>query len=198
VAKQGVAAMIVEQLVAALRDPANRERPPTFPKDPSVAAQPGLYCWYCDADGGAALGALLGHAVGPLIYAGLAGEVKSVDRTAKATLLSRIRGMHLSGPLEFSTFRTTLAALLRTPLELSLRKRGYLDAPSDARLTSWMHAHLQIATVAYPDRVTLAVAEHDVLLALDPPLNLRGMSATATRARLKILRSELAHAAPAL
>ena len=45
-----------------------------------------------------------------LIYAGLAG----------ATLLTRIRDMHLKGTIEFSTLRRTLAALLWNELELSV------------------------------------------------------------------------------
>jgi hypothetical protein len=56
----------------------------------------------------------LGRAIAPgLIYAGLAGATRSRSgRKSTNTLWDRIRGMHLGGRHEFSTFRLGLGAIL--------------------------------------------------------------------------------------
>ena len=132
------------------------------------------------------LGTSLGVRLPALIYAGQAGAGEG-----SATLGSRIGGNHIGGNLKSSTFRRTLAALLRGPLALRLPLPNKLDAGSKARLNGWMWEHLSVALVAYPDRQTLAEVERLVLEALDPPLNLQHMERTALRARLSALRSSL-------
>ncbi len=88
--------------------------------------------------------------------------------------------MHLGGRAEFSTFRRTLAALLRTPLTLTNE--------DDPRLSTWIHDHLQVAPVVVEDADALGRLEESVLQHLDPPLNLKGMAPTPLRARIKDLR----------
>lgn len=104
---------------------------------------------------------------------------------------SRITGNHLRGNIGSSTFRKTLTAALFDPLDLQLERPGKLAAESNAAVSEWMRSHLRIATFACPDRSTLAALEHAVLNDLDPPLNLMGMSRTATRTGLKALRKRL-------
>lgn len=86
---------------------------------------------------------------------------------------------------------TAVAGGYLGPLDLQPERPGKLDAESNAAVSEWMRSHLRIATFACPDRSTLAALEHAVLDDLDPPLNLMGMSATATRKQLRALRRQL-------
>jgi hypothetical protein len=145
---------------------------------------PGLYSWWVDDQGAADLSRGLGLPVpGGLIYAGQAGATRwpSGKRT-QGTLWSRITGMHLGGAAEFSTFRRTLAAILRPVLSL--------DTEDDPKLSAWIGTHLGVNAVPVPDPDRLAETETAVLDLLDPPLNLRGRPATAIRARLAELRRD--------
>jgi hypothetical protein len=143
---------------------------------------PGLYSWWVDSQGAADLSCGLGLLVPDgLIYAGQAGATRwpSGKRT-QGTLWRRITGMHLGGAAEFSTFRRTLAAILRPVLGL--------DTEDDPKLSGWINTHLGVNAVPVPDPDRLAEAETAVLDLLDPPLNLRGRPPTAIRARLAELR----------
>jgi hypothetical protein len=143
---------------------------------------PGLYSWWVDDQGAADLSRGLGLPVpGGLIYAGQAGATRwpSGQRT-QGTLWGRITGMHLAGAAEFSTFRRTLAAILRPVLGL--------DTEDDPKLSAWISTRLGVSTVPVPDPDRLAEAETTVLDLLDPPLNLRGRPPTPIRARLAELR----------
>jgi hypothetical protein len=143
---------------------------------------PGLYSWWVDDQGAADLSRGLGHPVpGGLIYAGQAGATRwPSGKRSQNTLWGRITGMHLGGAAEFSTFRRTLAAILRPLLGL--------DTEDDPKLSAWISTHLGISAVPVPDPDRLAEAETAVLDLLDPPLNLRGRPPTAIRARLAELR----------
>jgi hypothetical protein len=99
--------------------------------------------------------------------------------------------MHLSTNLNFSTLRMTLAALLGEQLGLRGGRQGHLEGSGEAHLTEWMHGHLRVVAVPYPDRRTLGAVEDAVLGELDPPLNLGGMRRTPPRARIRALRSAL-------
>ena len=88
--------------------------------------------------------------------------------------------MHLGGAAEFSTFRRTLAAILRPVLGLS--------SEDDPQLSAWISTHLRVNAVPVPDADGLAETETAVLGTLDPPLNLRGRPPSAIRARLAELR----------
>jgi hypothetical protein len=145
---------------------------------------PGLYSWRVDDQGATDLSRGLGLPVsGGLIYAGQAGATRwpSGKRT-QGTLWGRITGMHLGGAAEFSTFRRTLAAVLRPVLGL--------DTEDDPKLSAWISTHLEVNAVPVPDPDRLAEAETAVLDLLDSPLNLRGRPPTAIRARLAELRRD--------
>jgi hypothetical protein len=143
---------------------------------------PGLYSWWVDDRGAADLSRGLGHPVlAGLIYAGQAGATRwPSGQRSQGTLWDRITGMHLGGAAEFSTFRRTLAAILRPVLGL--------DTEDDPKLSAWISTHLGVNAVPVPDPDRLAEAETAVLDLLDPPLNLRGRPPTAIRARLAELR----------
>jgi hypothetical protein len=151
-------------------------------RGPAALKVPGLYSWWVDSAGAADLSAGLEMPLeSGLIYAGLAGATRwPSGRRSSNTLWSRISGMHLGGKHEFSTFRRTLGAILA-----SARGEQEID---EVRLTAWMHDHLKVIAVPFEDADSLGKLEDDVLTRLDPPLNLQGMTPTATRRRLKELR----------
>ena len=150
-----------------------------------VASRPGMYSWWVDESGAAALSQGLGLAIEPgLIYAGLAGATRwPSGQRSQNTLWLRITTMHLAGNHEFSTFRRTLGAILAAEM-------GSTDVDEQA-LSKWMRAHLRVVTVSFEDRDELGRLEKRVLTALDPPLNLQGMASTPVRRRLKELRRGL-------
>jgi len=143
---------------------------------------PGLYSWWVDREGAAALTAGLGHIVEPgLIYAGLAGATRSRSgRKSTNTLWGRIRGMHLGGRHEFSTFRLSLGSILA-----NARDETKID---EERLTAWMHEHLRLIAIPVEDADALNGLEAAVLADLNPPLNLDKMPGTSRRRRLTDLR----------
>jgi hypothetical protein len=166
-----------------LTDPDGRMSPAELLGQPHEHLQvPGLYSWWVDAEGALELTTALGLPVEPgLVYAGLAGATRwPSGRRSTNTLWSRIAGMHLGQKHEFSTFRRTLGSILVA---------GGDDAAIDeVALSAWMHAHLQVKAVPFPDADTLGRLEEDVVARLDPPLNLQGMPATPLRTALRELR----------
>ncbi|HET6293294.1 MAG TPA: hypothetical protein VFG33_07965 [Kribbella sp.] len=151
----------------------------------SEMSAPGLYSWWVDAHGAGDLSAGLGVDVRPgLVYAGQAGATRwPSGRQSANTLWARLVGMHLDGSAAFSTFRLTLASVLREPLELE-----HVDDPA---VTEWMENHLCVIAVAVEDADSLMSLEHEVLDELDPPLNLSGRAPTPVRRRLSQLRREI-------
>ena len=93
--------------------------------------------------------------------------------------------MHLAGSHEFSTFRRTLGAVLAIA-------NGSTKV-NEQELSEWMQEHLKVIAVPFDDRDELGRLEKRVLTALDPPLNLQGMSSNPLRKRLKILRAVVTH-----
>ena len=78
-----------------------------------------------------------------LIYAGQAGATRwPSGKRSRNTLWGRITGMHLGGAAEFSTFRRTLAAILRLVLSLT--------AEDDPQLSAWINARLRVIAVPGP------------------------------------------------
>ena len=144
--------------------------------------QPGLYSWFVDADGALELSAGAGHVIrAGLVYAGLAGGTRrSAGGRAADTLGGRLLDVHLAPNTRVSTFRHTLAAVLR-PVH------GW-DTVDEMALTHWMHQHLRVVTVPVTDAGILDVVETAVLGALDPPLNLGKVPRTPLRLHLVELR----------
>lgn len=155
--------------------------------------QPGLYSWWVDAAGAEHLSEGLGHPVAAgRLYAGQTGATKwPSGKAGSGTLAGRIGSNHLNGRIRGSTFRLTLAACLIGPLTLTRIGAKRLDGPSEARLSTWMRDHLQVAVMPFPERDQLGDIEHHVLAELDPPLNLEGMPRTPARLLLSRRRSEL-------
>jgi hypothetical protein len=171
-------------MIAAVRNGRHALAPSEFlVSAESWARTPGLYSWWVDQERASDLSAGLGHPVAAgLIYAGQAGATRwPSGRRSANTLWTRIGGMHLGGRAEFSTFRRTLAAILRQPL-------GLADE-DDTRLSEWMARHLRVLPVPVSDGDALGALEAEVLDALDPPLNLRGRPVTTLRALLSTLRT---------
>lgn len=151
-------------------------------KGPDGLRGPGLYSWWVDDDGAAELSLGLGIPMVPgLIYAGLAGATRwPSGRRSTNTLWSRLTGMHLGGRHEFSTFRRSIGSILA-----AARCEKEID---EAALTTWMHANLTVVAVLFSDADSLGRLEGDVLSELDPPLNLKGMTASPIRQRISALR----------
>lgn len=183
---------VVEARIAVLTDEPRAEAPRSFPSDHDLASHPGLYSWWGDEEARSMIGAQLGTAIPPLIYAGQAGATRWPSGTASsATLASRIRGNHINGNASSSTFRLTLSALLLDPLGLTVLKPGRLTSEDNAVVSDWIKTHLQVAIVAYDHRDSLGDIEAAVLDILDPYLNLEGRPNTLPRRRLKGLRRRI-------
>ncbi len=90
--------------------------------------------------------------------------------------------MHLGGRHEFSTFRLSLGSILA-----STEGEPAID---EDKLTAWMHQHLRVVAIPFPDANTLGELERDVLRALDPPLNLDKVPKNRVRTRLSELRRQ--------
>jgi hypothetical protein len=175
----------ISQLVDKLRDGANAKTPAEFLESRgSLLRSPGLYSWWVDSRGASDLQAGLDQSVAAgLIYAGLAGATRSRSRRKSTnTLWGRIRGMHLGGRHDFSTFRLSLGSILANACHES-------DINED-RLTSWMHQHLRVIAIPIADADGLNALEREVLQCLDPPLNLDKVERTLLRMRLSELRRQ--------
>ena len=173
----------VAGLVRLLSDPARALSPEELiARGPQGLQVPGLYSWWVDEEGAAGLSRGLGLPVAAgLIYAGQAGATRwPSGKQSASTLWNRITGMHLGGAAEFSTFRRTLAAILRPVLAMA--------SEDDPQLSSWIKAHLRVIAVPAPEATQLGQAEAAVLDALDPPLNLQGRRSSPVRSRLSELR----------
>jgi hypothetical protein len=174
-----------DEIIGVLRDRSLRRSPAELisaGRDGLLV--PGLYSWWVDDRGAADLSAGLGLPVSAgLIYAGQAGATHwPSGRRSAGTLWGRITQMHLGGSAEFSTFRRTLAAVLRDVQSLT--------SEDDPRLTAWVDRHLSVITVPVPDADRLGRIESEVLDVLDPPLNLMGRPGNPLRTRLRQLRRE--------
>ena len=174
----------VEELIARLLEAGEAISPDDFlTTGAALFRSPGLYSWWVDAGGADELSTGLQQPVEPgLIYAGLAGATRSGGRKSKNTLWGRIKTMHLGGRHEFSTFRLSLGAVLAES-----RGAQEIDEPG---LTAWMHEHLRLIAVPVADADTLGDVETQVLLQLDPPLNLDKVARNPLRTQLSALRKK--------
>ena len=180
----------VRRIAALLSDPNRPEHPREFPADSIAAGKPGLYSWWADAEAQELfLRAAGGISVGQLFYVGQAGATHwPSGRKSTAILKSRIRSNHIRGNLSSSTFRHTISALLREPLNLRLAEPGKLMLEENRRVSTWIENHMRVAIVAIIDREHLGSIERAVLDTLDPPFNLNGRPPTDLRRRLAQLR----------
>jgi hypothetical protein len=170
----------IASIKAELLDPARRVAAADFPRPDDDVSLPGLYAWFVDEPGAIDLSAALGGKVAPgLIYVGQAGAGLS-----EATLSSRVGEKHLHGNVRVSTFRFTLGSALTDQLDLHWIGARQLDSASEAAISTWMAECLSVAVVPVADRTALDELQDDVVNALDPVLNLRGMSQTAVRGSL--------------
>jgi hypothetical protein len=172
-----------ESIVTALLDEASSLPPEDFLGSGRTAANTaGLYSWWVDEQGADDISRGLGMPFSEgLIYAGLAGATRWPSGTrSQSTLWLRIATMHLAGSHEFSTFRRTLGAIHASASGSS--------RVNEEALSTWMSEHLRVVTVPFTDRDELGKLETRVLKALDPPLNLQGMTTSDVRQRLKVLR----------
>ena len=177
---------LVDQFAAFLGDERNALTVPQFlTSDRKPLQRPGLYSWWVDERGAEELSLALGQSLSMgLIYAGQAGATRwPSGRRSNNTLWARLAGMHLGKKHEFSTFRRTLASVLR-PTDSS----GKVDEPA---LTAWMTERLRVIAAPIDEPDILGAVEHGVLQLLDPPLNLKGMGASAVREHLKQSRRPL-------
>lgn len=146
---------------------------------------PGMYSWWVDSRGAEDLSRGLGHEVAAgLIYAGLAGATPSGGSTSSNTLWGRIATMHLGDRHDLSTLRRSLGS--------DLASANGWPAIDEVELTRWMHAHLSVVAVPVSDADTLDALESEVLMELDPPLNLAKVSKTPLRTQLSALRKQYA------
>lgn len=172
-----------KRFVAALQQHESAIDPSAFLTERRTEwSSPGMYSWFVDDSGAAALARGLRHDIVPgLIYAGLAGATRwPSGGRSENTLWARIRTMHLGGNHNFSTFRLTLGSILAAA--------DGAESIDEARLTDWMLAHLRVIAIPHDDPDTLGHLESEILGELDPPLNLQGRPKSEVRVRLKELR----------
>jgi hypothetical protein len=187
-----VSGAATDDLVHRLSEPAGRQAPADFPTDLEVAGHPGLYSWWGDDHARSLIGEELQVEMPPLLYVGQAGATRWPSGTpSKATLASRVGGNHIRGNARSSTFRLTISTVLLRPLQLAPAPGGRLTPESNALVSAWITAHLQVAIVPYPDRDSLGALEGEVVRLLDPPLNLGHCVVTPARAQLTELRRQL-------
>ena len=180
-------------ITALLSDRTRSEDPRTFPRDPSAAGKAGLYSWWADAEAEELFLQATSVPVGQFIYVGQAGATRWPSGTkSTATLKSRIRRNHIQGNLSSSTFRHTISAILREPLNLRLTEPGKLALADNRRVSGWIESHLRVVIVPWQDRDSLERIEQAVLDTLEPPLNLRGRPASVLRRCLTKLRRAIA------
>lgn len=102
----------LEQVLRALCDESLSMTPDAFRTPDPSRDVPGLYTWWVDEAGRETLVEVMGHVLENPIYCGQAGAVHG-RQTSSATLRSRVGRNHIRGNIGSSTFRQTLAALLR-------------------------------------------------------------------------------------
>lgn len=141
----------------------------------------GVFAWHVDAEGAAELDRSVQLPIGEgVLHVGHAGALGRSPDTV-ATLRQLIQDVQLGGRSRTSTFRSSLAAILREPLQM----RTW----DDPVLTRWMERHLTVVTWPVADRSSILALAHRVVAALEPPLNVDHLRSAAMRQRLGQLRS---------
>jgi hypothetical protein len=160
-----------DSVIRTLQGPRHR-----LPESPSaLPASPGLYAIYGDAGAFAQL------------HLPVCDDVPLYVGKAEDSLRVRDYRTHFSdGRTGSSTVRRSFAALLRRELSLhgvprNPAKPGYfsnyaLSATDEAKLTAWMHEHLQIAVWPSDGTRPLRDVETEVLRRWNPPLNIANVT----------------------
>lgn len=178
----GINGELVRAAVETLTDKSQAESAATFPSRGQNVRAPGLYSWWADEGAREVIGEELQTEIPPLIYSGQAGAGTEAD------LRQRICSTHIGGRIVRSTFRFTLASLLRRRLALELIGPERMTDASEDRLTDWIKQHLSVAVFPCEDRSTLRLFEEVVIREIDAPLNLSKMGRGDVRTRLTELR----------
>ena len=169
-----------------------------WPADLEQIDSPGMYAWWVDEAGAEMLGRGLEAELAPgRIYVGLTGATKwPSGSTVRSTLRQRVGRNHIRGRIGGSTFRLTLASILRGELALRVTAKRTLEPTSESALTGWIARHLAVAVHPFPVADALADLERKVLARLDPPLNLDERPPSPVRDRLRELRRQLLAVSP--
>lgn len=156
-------------------------------------AKSGLYSWYVDAAGAKELSEGLGVRVkaGCIFVSEAGATIWPNGRASRHTLLSQVAHDDLDGNISRSTFRLTLAAILKKQLKLKKRESGKLMEASENKLSDWMREHLSLAIYQHVAKDELNDLKDRVVREVDPPLNLRGMQPSDTRMQVSLLRKTL-------
>jgi hypothetical protein len=150
--------------------------------------RPGLYAWWVDTTGSQLISTRLGVSIpAGIVYVGQAGAAK--DKDNHATLGSRIGDNHISGRIRNSTFRLTVAAILFEELESHISDDRNIGPVGERVVSDWISKHMSITVALLADRKRIGAFEDQVLGALDPPLNLKGMANSLVREALSQRRS---------
>jgi hypothetical protein len=126
-----------------------------------------------------------------LFYVGIAPN----GPTSSSTIRSRVIGNHLSGNTGSSTFRFTLASLLRPVLKLHpvrTKTKVVLTASENRQFTAWMQEHLRLTWAPCIDPWT---REAEVIAQMAPPLNLADNRSHPFHGTLTAARSDFRMAA---
>ncbi|MCW2824067.1 MAG: hypothetical protein JWQ91_984, partial [Aeromicrobium sp.] len=145
---------------------------------------PGLYGWFVDPVGARELNRCLQLPVrAGLVFVGqVGGSSRHSICDPVLNLRDHVERVQLHGRARASTFRMTLATILRHHLRMT--------SLEDPLLTEWMLEHLSITWWTGVDPRELRELWERVVGELDPPLNVDHLPATAYRARLSQMRSE--------
>jgi hypothetical protein len=154
--------------------------------------EPGFYAWWTTS------GAIPGVPEAPhpseeeldLFYIGISPRDANSSRSIRARVLKD----HIGGNIGSSTFRKTLAALLREELDLHPREtttRIVLPKADNDRLSAWQRRHLRLtwALTAEPWST-----EDEVIKAMSPPVNLASNSSHPFYSTLSSARKGLGEA----
>ncbi len=107
------------------------------------------------------------------------------------TLAGRVLGNHLRGNDRSSTLRRSVTAIPLSDPGFSAANPNPRAVTTRRVVPDWMRDHLEVAIFPVGQRELVAEAERAAMEHFDPPLNLRGVTLTPARRRLRELRKEL-------
>lgn len=149
----------------------------------TLPQSPGLYGWVIDPAGAKVLNRCLKLPVRPgVVFVGVVGGShwhSMVDPVLN--LRDHIDRVQLHGRTRASTFRMTLATVLREHLGMTTLE--------DRKLTEWMLEHLSVVVWTSDDVDSLHRVLQVVVGEIAPPLNVDQLPATEYRARLQQMRA---------